>query len=157
MKNVAGYLLVALGALGYNAITSADRDETGAIVGSGAVDAFEMRVGDCFDDTTAMESGQIVNLPGVPCSVPHDNEVYALVDVDLQEYPGDDAMSDLAMQRCMEHFASFVGRDYESSSLDIFTMQPSQESFSADDREVVCAIYDMEFNKLEGSARGSAL
>ena len=116
-----------------------------------------MRVGDCFDDTTAMESGQIVNLPGVPCSNPHDNEVYALVDVDLQEYPGDDAMSDLAMQRCMERFASFVGRDYESSSLDIFTMQPSQESFSADDREVVCAVYDMEFNKLEGSARGSAL
>ena len=157
MKNVAGYLLVALGALGYNAITSADRDESGAIVDAGNVDAFEMRVGDCFDDTTAMESGQIVNLPGVPCTDPHDNEVYALVDVDLQEYPGDDAMSDLAMQRCMEQFASFVGRDYESSSLDIFTMQPSRESFSANDREVVCAVYDMDFNKLEGSVRGSAL
>lgn len=157
MKNLAGYILVALGAVGYNAITSADRDSSGAIVESGNVDPFEMRVGDCFDDTTAMESGQIINLPGVPCSEPHDNEVYALVNVELDAFPGDDAMSDIAMQHCKEHFASFVGRDYESSSLDIFTMQPSQESFSANDREVVCAVYDMELNKLQGSVMGSAL
>ena len=157
MNNLALYALVALGGVGYNAIMSADRDQSGSIVDAGYVDAFALRVGDCFNDTTAMEHGEIVNLPGVPCSEPHDNEVYALIDVDLTEFPGDDAIGNLAMERCLERFPSFVGRDYDSSSLDIFTMQPSRESFAANDREVICAVYDMEFGKLEGSVKGRAL
>ena len=157
MKNVAVYILVGLGAVGYNAMTSVDRDDSGAIIDGGNVGAFDLRVGDCFDDTTAMEDGEIMNLPGVPCSDPHDNEVYALVDVEMAEWPGDDAMGDLAMDRCLEHFASFVGRDYETSSLDIYTMYPSKESFAQNDREVVCAVYDMELNKLQGSVQGTSL
>ena len=50
MKNLVVYVLIAAGAFGYNMLTSADRDASGAIVDSGSVDAFNMRVGDCFDD-----------------------------------------------------------------------------------------------------------
>jgi hypothetical protein len=153
MKGWGIYIVVALAYFAYNVMTSADRDSTGAIVGEGSVDAFELRTGDCFDDNESLYGSEIDSLPGVPCSEPHDNEVYAVVAIDLPEFPGNDAMGDLAMDKCMGQFASFVGRDYESSSLDIYTLYPSEESWRQSDREVVCALYDMELNKLQGSVR----
>lgn len=46
---------------------------------------------------------------------------------------------------------AFVGRDYESSSLDIMTLFPTIESWAQNDREVICAVYDMNATKLVGS------
>jgi hypothetical protein len=155
MKGWGIYIVVALGVLGYNAMTSADRDGSGAIVDSGNVDAFDIRVGDCFDDSDST-SDEVTSLPGVPCSEPHDNEAYAAFDVELTEYPGDDAMGQLAVDQCMGRFEGFVGTDYDSSTLDIFPMYPSERSWKQSDREVICAIYDMNYEKLVGSVEGSA-
>lgn len=156
MKNWAIYIVVALGFVTYEAMTEADRDESGAIVGGGTVDAFQIRVGDCFDDSDAMDD--ISDLPGVPCSDPHDNEAYSVFDVTIASYPEADGMGDLAYEKCMQHFASFVGTDYESSSLEVFTMFPSAASWNQQhDREVVCAVYDMNAEKLVGSVEGRGL
>jgi hypothetical protein len=57
----------------------------------------------------------------------------------------------------MERFATYVGKDYESSSLDITTMFPSRQSWRENDREVICAVYDMNAQKLTGTTKGSAL
>lgn len=156
MKSWGIYIIAALGFAVYGAVTDADRDSTGAIVGEGSVDAFHVRVGDCFDDSSSFED-EITSLPGVPCSDPHDNEAFAVFDVRVAAYPEGDGMADLANDSCLERFASFVGTDYESSTLDIMTMYPSPESWNENDREVVCAVYDMEASKLEGSVKGMAL
>src|SRR5215510_8685518 len=116
----------------------AERDETGAIVAEGGVDAFQVRVGDCFDDGSTFDDENVNSVPGVPCSDPHDNEVYAVFDVAMTTFPGD-AMSDMAHEGCLQRFEAFVGTDYESSSLDIATLYPSAESWRENDREVVCA------------------
>lgn len=154
MKNWGIYIAVALGFVIYNAVTEADRDSTGAIVGGGNVDAFQIRVGDCFDDTSSLDN--ITSLPGVPCAEPHDNEAFAVLDLTITTYPEGDAMANLAHNSCMERFESFVGKDYDSSSLDIFTMYPTTESWKQNDREVVCAVYDMKSTKLVGSVKGLA-
>ena len=156
MKDWGIYIIAALGFAVYGAVTQADRDGTGAIVSEGSVDAFHVRVGDCFDDASSFED-EITSLPGVPCSDPHDNEAFAVFDVTITSYPEGDGMVDLANETCLERFAPFVGKDYESSTLDIMTMYPSPESWKQNDREVVCAVYDMEANKLEGSVKGLAL
>ena len=156
MKNLAFYAVVVIGYLAYGAITEADRDESGAIVGEGSIDAFNMRVGDCFDNSYAT-SDEVSDLPGVPCSEPHDYETYAVFDVPMDSYPLEDAMAELAYDSCLERFDSFVGLDYESSVLEIITMYPTNESWRQDDREVVCALYDMNEEKLIGSTRGSAI
>ena len=96
-------------------------------------------------------------MPGVPCAQPHDNEVYALIDVALAEYPGEDAMWEHANDECLKRFEGYVGMAYESSSLDIYTMYPSTSSWKQDDREVVCALYDMNAAKLEGSMQGRSI
>ena len=44
-------------------------------------------------------------------------------------------MGDMASDVCLGRFESFVGRDYETSELDIFTMYPTSESWAQKDRE----------------------
>ena len=156
MKNLAFYAVVVIAYLAYGAITEADRDEYGAIVGEGSIDAFNMRVGDCFDNAHAI-SDEVSDLPGVPCAEPHDYETYAVFDVSLTSYPTEDEMAELAYESCLARFDSFVGLEYESSVLEIITMYPTTESWRKDDREVVCALYDMNEEKLVGSTRGSAI
>jgi len=135
---------------------SADRDETGAIVAEGSVDAFQMHVGDCFDDGSTFADENVDSVPGVPCSNPHDNEVYAVYDVAAASFPGE-GMADMAHEGCLTRFERFVGKDYESSSLDIATLYPSSESWQQNDREVVCAVYDVDAKKLTGSVKGLRL
>lgn len=156
MKSWAIYIIAALGFAIYGVVNTADRDDAGAIIGAGSIDAFHVRIGDCFDDTNEDDDG-INSLPGVPCDKPHDNETYAVFDLSVATYPQGDGMSELAHASCLEHFESFVGRDYDSSSLDITTLYPSADSWNEDDREVVCAVYDMELSKLEGSVKNSGI
>lgn len=156
MRTWGVYILAALGFVIYGAATDADRDSSGAIVGGGSVDAFNVRAGDCFNDYGSFDD-EVTSVPGVPCSEPHDNEAYAVFDVTVDSYPEGDGMWDLANESCINRFSSFVGTEYEDSSLDIITLYPSPDSWKQDDREVVCAVYDMAENKLEGSMKGRAL
>jgi len=147
------------GAYLFTSVMQADRDESGAIVAEGSLDAFSMRVGDCFDDGSAFadDNPEIGSVPGVPCSKPHDNEVYAVFDVNAASFPGDE-MAAMAQDACIERFEAFVGRDYESSSLDVASLYPSRESWQEqNDREVVCAVYDINAQKLAGSVKGLRL
>ena len=161
MKKFLAYAAVGLGVVAYNVATEADRDASGTIVSGGNVDAFTMRVGDCFDDTAALGSevgGEVSSLPAVPCADPHDNEVYAIFDVSFDAFPGDEAMGEAAFAQCLERFEGFVGSTYEESVLDITALYPSDRSWSVqNDREVVCAVYDMNLNKLTGSVKDTAI
>ena len=157
MKTWAVYIVAFLGFAIYGAATNVDRDDSGAIIGEGNVDAFNVRIGDCFDDAYSFGE-EVSSLPGVPCSEPHDNEAFAVFDLSISSYPeSDEAMAELAHNACVDRFDSFVGTDYESSSLDVVTLYPTSESWRQNDREVVCAVYDMEENKLVGSMKGRGL
>lgn len=156
MKNFAFYLLAVIGIVGYRMATDVERDETGAIVDSGNMDVFQMQVGDCFNDTAGW-GDEVSSLPGVPCSEPHDNEAYAVFEMTATTYTDEESMWEIAHNACLARFEAFVGRDYESSSLDIFALYPTAESWANNDREVVCAVYDMEANKLTGSVKGRGI
>ena len=56
MKTWGIYVVVILGFIIYGAATKVDRDNTGTIVGEGNIDAFQIRVGDCFDDVSRVRS-----------------------------------------------------------------------------------------------------
>jgi hypothetical protein len=67
-------------------------------------------------------------------------------------------MADTAFEQCLDRFAGFVGVDYESSTLDITALYPSSQSWSIqDDREVICAVFEMNGEKLTGSAKDSSI
>lgn len=149
-------IVAAIVAAAIGITTAAERNDNGEITSAGSVDAFEIRVGDCFDDE-AFESAEISEIPGVPCSDPHDNEVYATFDIS-GDWPGAEQVEELARQGCYDRFESSIGKSYEESVIEFTTIHPSQGSWKQrDDREVVCVGYHMEFEKLTGSVIGSGL
>ena len=152
---IKGAVAVVAAAIGIS--TAATRNPAGEITGAGSVGAFEMRVGDCFDDE-AFAATQISEVPAVPCSQPHDNEVYATFDIPGDKWMGDERVEELAFEGCLERFAGSVGRSYEESVYDFTAIWPSEGSWKRlDDREVLCVGYHMEFETLTGTIIGSGL
>jgi hypothetical protein len=137
--------------------TVAQRNDVGEITAAGSVGAFEIRVGDCFNDE-AFQSSEIEEIPAVPCSEPHDNEVYAAFDLTGEKWPGEPKVEELADQGCLERFAAAIGKRYDDSVLAYTTITPTEGSWDqVDDREVLCVAYHMEYDKLTATVRGSGM
>lgn len=119
----------------------------------GGGNVFELAVGDCFDRNT--DGGEISEVPIVECSEPHDSEVFHTFELSDDEFPGEDALLERAEEECVPAFEEYVGVDYAHSQLDIFPITPTEGSWSRGDREVVCALYDLDQGQLEGSMEGS--
>jgi hypothetical protein len=152
---VAGAIAVIAAAIGIT--TAAQRNAAGEITSAGSVDAFEVQVGDCFDDE-AFASTDISEVPGIPCVEPHDNEVYAAFDLPGDEWLGDERVERLAYEGCHERFAGAIGKSYDDSVYNYTAIYPSESSWKqVDDREVLCVGYHMELEKISGSIIGSGL
>ena len=117
---------------------------------------FELAVGDCFDDDSSTDT-ELSDVPIVDCAEPHDNEVFFTFELADGDFPGDDAILGEAENRCLPAFEEYVGRDYASSELDIFPITPTSGSWDNGDREVICALYDLDLDKLTGSMQGSGV
>lgn len=133
----------------------ATRDESGQVIeGNDASDVFLMRVGDCINDQSL--SGEVSNVPIVPCSELHDSEIYDELRLTGTDYPGDDAVGDQAWAYCEEAFAEFAGIAYADSVLDFYPFTPTQGSWEgANDRLVSCVIYDTA-GQVTGTLAGAA-
>lgn len=104
---------------------------------TGTISVFELEVGDCI----STPSGPTVT--GVPCSEPHDFEVYALFDVPggpSAPYPGDASITDTADTGCQgDRFTDYVGEPYATSEIYATSLSPSEATWTQQgDREVVC-------------------
>jgi hypothetical protein len=117
---------------------------------------FDLAVGDCFDDPSNLE--EVTDVPIVECSSPHDNEVYLNHSVsEVSTYPGTAQMGELADEVCLDAFQPCVGRSYETSELEFGWLTPTSESWRQGDRIITCFLYDLNFAKLTGSMKGSAV
>ena len=114
-------------------------------------------VGTCFNDAADEGALDYTELAVVGCDEPHDNEVYHLFDAPGDgAYPGNEEIATVTQQGCLEAFEPYVGKPYTESSLLILPIPPTEVSWDAGDREVVCAVYDADRAELTGSMRGSA-
>jgi hypothetical protein len=126
------------------------------VTGSGP--AISLDAGECL---RAPEDEQIVDVDTVPCSEPHELEVVGTVELDGDDYPGDEPVFRQALVKCEEPFASYVGVDYERSIwvLNVFT--PSDQGWDAGDRTATCLVFqfaeDLDYLLVTGSARGSGV
>lgn len=163
LKTLIRWALIALfigGGYLFSTFGSADRDGSGEIVGSGDLDVMSLQVGDCFDDPEDLED-VVYDVAAVPCAEAHDNEVFAvqsLADAFPRSFPGEDVLWDYSYEVCSGSlFDSYVGTPYLDSSLDVFTLTPTEESWEEGDREFVCAVFRLDGRKLTGTARDSGL
>ncbi len=119
--------------------------------------AASLKVGDCFDDSAAMLSGdEIFRVPSVPCSKPHDNEVFHVARYSGSTYSLA-GIEEFADRVCYSAFSPYVGRSYETSVIDYGWFIPTPDSWSLGDREVICIAFHMDIEKLRSSVRGSGL
>jgi Septum formation len=145
-----GALVLGLGACS----DEPDRDESGAITEGGDADVFQIEVGDCLSEQAAA-TGEVSEVPVVPCEEPHDSEVYFSYTVpDADTFPGD--FQEHVDAQCIPQFQTFVGVPYESSGLSLTWLEPTAESWDAGDRELLCIVADPAggvTGTLEGAAR----
>ncbi len=112
----------------------------------------KLDVGTCFDDPETFE--QVEDVPIVDCAEPHDNEVFANVDLTGDDYPGQEQVENRARQICYDNFSDYVGIAYEASIYGIGWLFPTEDTWAVGDREVICFAYDVNFEKITGSING---
>ncbi len=111
-------------------------------------------VGDCFErpsDTSAIGDFDTVN-----CDEPHFGEVYFKFDIADGDYPGNEAVTQQANDRCISEFETYVGVTFADSIYGIFPVTPTEETWNdADDREVICVLTALDQTDIEGSKKGA--
>lgn len=105
--------------------------------------------------------GEVVeDVATVPCSEPHQYELFANAQLIGDEYPGDEVFGQ-AFDACGTRFFDYVGETYATSDWYVDVITPTEEGWNKlADREVNCLLYfwdeDAEdVSYVTGSARGS--
>ena len=105
--------------------------------GDGTVAVTTLDPGDCINDLE--ETNSVENLPVVPCSAPHDGEVYAVFNLADGPWPGDTAVQQQAETRCNDEFDKYASSPDEK--LELFYLHPLKSSWWRD-RGVTCIATD---------------
>lgn len=103
-------------------------------------------------------AGEIQDTDVVPCSEPHDEEVYFEFELEGDEFPGGEAIDAEGEAQCLPAFEDYVGIDFQSSTLSLFWITPTQDTWEQlNDRVVQCVLYHYEGEQLTGSMKGAAV
>lgn len=146
--------LVLAAGITWVALTSAERDTAGRVTDAGDLEAFEIAVGDCFNQP---DGAMVLSVAAVPCTEPHELEAYATFDLIGSDFPGNTEVGREADERCTARFEEFVGMAYADSVLELYILHPTEESWtSLDDRTVLCAITDPTGGPVTTTLKGAS-
>jgi hypothetical protein len=120
-----------------------------------------LAIGDCWNET--FDADGEFDYSGVPeivdCSVPHDNEVFAVWVPEAGEYPREEGFEAIAEEMCDPAYAAFFGIDWrDAGGLDYFWLYPEEEDWAVDAHGMACSAYlrDVEVvGSLAGIGRGA--
>lgn len=117
---------------------SAERTEAAQVTTSD-VAANDLHAGECMTDSGTAGNPAIQLLP---CTEPHAFEVFATKELPEGDYPGVGEADAQAQEFCRTEFLSFVGVDYDASSLELQYFYPVESEWNDDDggRTVVCLV-----------------
>ena len=119
------------------AVTAAPkRDDGGAVTQGGDISATALRVGDCINNLR--DSNNVQSLPGVPCSQPHEGEVFAVFDLPAGAYPGGAAVEDQVTKECNDRITSYSPGSAQDPDVGLFSVYPLEQNWNSGDRQVVC-------------------
>jgi len=135
---------------------SAERDDSGRLISSGNLDVESMKVGDCFqslhEDILTLD-----DVPAVPCSEPHDNEVFHIFSIDGQVWPGDEEVEVKAFNTCIDAFEVYIEVAWPESQLEFTWFSPTQRAWEQlDYRDIVCFVFGPSGQRLVGSVKGTS-
>jgi hypothetical protein len=132
----------------------AGRSDTGEIAKPGDLTATDLRVGDCFD-LKVPEASEIDDVAAVPCTQAHEFEMFHTASMPEGEYPAEAAFEDFVNAKCVPAFATYVGKAYEDSELDVYWLFPTSDGWRQGDRSIQCAVFHPRVHQLTESLKGS--
>lgn len=152
---VLSAMLTGCGALGSLLGNDVQRDDEGNVTEEGSIDIFSLSVGDCMPYTD--DIGEMSEASVVPCSEPHADEVFYEFEAPDGEIPTEEEFQAAVEEQCLPAFKDYVGIDYQDSTLGIWWITPTQETWDqANDRLVQCVVFDEADQELTGSLKGAA-
>jgi len=148
----AGVLVAVVGGgwFVYNQVTSADRDETGAIPDEGDLAVTDLRTGDCVTLPVGPDGMEIEKMTAIPCAEEHDAEVFLVDTLPHGDFPGDQAVEEAVQQGCLGEFESRYGVLDDANPYDIFYLTPLEEGWEFD-RGYACMVYAFDGSTLTGT------
>lgn len=149
--------LLAIGAAGCSDVSDAvDSAKDGAKKVARQRSVFSLAVGDCYNPNNKGE-GEEVLVEIVPCTEAHAGQVVADFKIDEgSSYPGDDAITAIADERCPVEAGKFAPDTWAlPKGVAVFYYTPTKESWSTGDRAVTCT-YNKESGNFTGSLKGDA-
>lgn len=118
-----------------------------------SVDAVDLAAGMCIIDESSAATVSSVEV--VDCTLEHDAEVFASILLVDGPFPGPDALAQTAIDQCAVQFANFIGVAFANSVLTYEYYAPSETTWAAGDREVLCLVRDPA-GPVTGSLQGVA-
>lgn len=112
------------------------------LAGCSSTVAIDLKTGDCLDlpEDANLEAGfEMTSVKTVDCSESHDAQVIGEKELEDGDYPGVASIQKIAYEFCVPEFENFTGVPLSQSTLDVFPLVPTEESWDkADDRTLVC-------------------
>lgn len=141
----AGVWVVGMVAVGvYVTVTEPERNDAGQITEEGSLSTYDVEVGDCLNGILETENETIVrSLPAVPCSQPHEGEVFATIELENGEYPGEEAIFAEADQQCSDALVAYSPSAYDDPTIGLSYLYPREPGWPRD-RELVCIAYSLD-------------
>ncbi|GAA4068541.1 septum formation family protein [Streptomyces shaanxiensis] len=144
--------LLAIGAAGCSEASDAiDSAKDGAKKVARQRSVFSLDLGDCYNPNNKGE-GEEVLVEIVPCDEAHAGQVVGEFKVDdAAKYPGDEAISAVADERCPVEAAKLAPDTWAlPKGVAVFYYTPTQESWATGDRAVTCT-YTKESGTFTGA------
>jgi hypothetical protein len=118
------------------------------------VSANNLEVGDCTNEDL---EGAVGDVDTVDCDESHTAEVFALFDIEGDDFPGASEITQEATDGCNgDRFEDYVGLPYEESEIFSTYLVPTEETWNdADDRTVICLAVTSDGDATEGSVEGA--
>lgn len=113
-----------------------------------------LEVGTCLNDIAQPIGQDMTDVPWVPCTEPHESEVFAAITLEDEEFPGIDAITERASSECLVEFSRFVGVQYQDSELSFHYYYPTESSWAVGDRSIFCVAFQPG-QDTTGSLRGA--
>lgn len=118
------------------------RGPDGQVTEPMTISVFDLQVGDCIDDEG---TGELGDIRIVPCSMPHQDEVYHEFRLADGDFPGDEVLEEAFLDECVSAFERFIGSSVQDTELRAYPMTPTAQSWAErDDRVMQCVVYDPE-------------
>jgi len=125
------------------AASQAHRSTTGTITGSGQVNIFSLRVGDCFQNPPAGQTVLgVAQVTALRCTTPHNAQVFAQFNATDATYPGRHALVLEAENGCKAREAASLDKSKITSTMTLHFLFPKPQAWTAGRRLISCLVVD---------------